>query len=117
MTADYDRAVAEHVIDLVGEHGELLALIEMVPAQDHLLIENIAVRPDQQGRGLGDLLLRHAETLAFSMKFPETQLYTNALFASNLAFYAKRGYEEYRRETMASGSTAVFMRKKLTGEA
>jgi N-acetylglutamate synthase-like GNAT family acetyltransferase len=116
MTADYNRAIAKHIIDLVEQGGELLALIEMVAAQDHLLIENIAVRPDQQGRGLGDLLLRHAETLALSMKLAETQLYTNALFASNLAYYAKRGYAEYRRQTMASGSTAVFMRKKLTGE-
>ena len=117
MTADYERAVTEHIIDLLEEGGELLALIETVPAPDHLLIENIAVRPDQQGRGLGDLLLRHAEALALSMKFAETQLYTNALFASNLAFYAKRGYQEYRSETMAPGSTAIFMRKRLTGEA
>ena len=117
MTADYDRAVTEHIIDLVEEGGELLALIETVPGPEHLLIENIAVRPDQQGRGLGALLLRHAETLALSMRFAETQLYTNALFASNLAFYGKRGYEEYRTETMASGSTAIFMRKKLAGEA
>jgi N-acetylglutamate synthase-like GNAT family acetyltransferase len=116
MTADYHRAVAEHVIDLVEEHGELLALIEMVPAQDHLLIENLAVRPDQQGRGLGDLLLRHAEILALSMAFAETQLYTNAAFASNVAFYSKRGYEEYRTATLAGG-TRIFMRKKLTGEA
>jgi ribosomal protein S18 acetylase RimI-like enzyme len=117
MTADYDRAVTEHIIDLVEERGELLALIEMVPASDHLLIENIAVLPDQQGRGLGDLLLRHAETMAMSMDFGETRLYTNAAFASNLAFYSKRGYEEYRRATLVSGSTAVFMRKKLTCEA
>jgi ribosomal protein S18 acetylase RimI-like enzyme len=89
----------------------------MVAAPDHLLIENLAVRPDQQGRGLGDLLLRHAEALALSMTLAETQLYTNAAFASNLAFYARRGYEEYRRATMPSGSTAVFMRKKLTDEA
>jgi GNAT superfamily N-acetyltransferase len=116
MTADYDRAVTEHIIDLVEERGEPLALIEMVAAPDHLLIENLAVRPDQQGRGLGDLLLRHAETLALSMQFAETQIYTNAAFASNLAFYSKRGYEEYRREKVVSGSTTIFMRKKLTGE-
>jgi GNAT superfamily N-acetyltransferase len=116
MTADYDRAVAEHLIDLLEEGGELLALIETIPAPDHLLIENIAVRPDQQGKGLGDLLLRHAETLALSMQLPETQLYTNAAFASNLAFYARRGYEEYKRATMAPGRVAVFMRKKLIGK-
>jgi hypothetical protein len=52
VTADYGRAVTEHIIDLVEQRGELLALIEMVPARDHLLIENIAVRPDQQRRGV-----------------------------------------------------------------
>ena len=31
MTADYERAVAEHIIDLWEEGGELLALIEMIP--------------------------------------------------------------------------------------
>jgi GNAT superfamily N-acetyltransferase len=64
MTADYERAVADHIIDLWEEGGQLLALIEMIPAQDHLLIENIAVRPDQQGKGLGGKLLHHAEGIA-----------------------------------------------------
>jgi GNAT superfamily N-acetyltransferase len=75
---------------------------------DHLLIENIAVRPDQQGKGL-----RHAESVARSLGFAEVQLYTNATFASNVAFYAKRGFQEYRRGTMVAGSTTVFMRKQL----
>ncbi|HEU0081638.1 MAG TPA: GNAT family N-acetyltransferase [Bradyrhizobium sp.] len=115
MTADYDRAVIEHSIDLLEEQGTLMALIETVTEADHLLIENIAVRPDQQGRGLGDLLLRHAEQLALAQGFSETRLYTNAAFASNLAFYAKRGYEEYRRTAIAPGGVAVFMRKILKG--
>lgn len=115
MTADYARSVTEHIIDLVEESGQLLALIEMVPKSDHLLIENIAVRPDQQGKGLGDRLLHHAEETARSSGFIEVQLYTNAVFAANLAFYAKRGFQEYRRGMMVSGSTTVFMRKVLRG--
>jgi hypothetical protein len=54
MTANYERAVTEHVTDLYVEGGELL--IVMVPKRDHLLIENIAVRQDRQGKGLGDCL-------------------------------------------------------------
>jgi GNAT superfamily N-acetyltransferase len=115
MTANYERAVMEHVIDLYEEGGELLALIEMIPERDHLLIENIAVRPDRQGRGLGERLLRHAESVALILGFAEVQLYTNAAFISNLAFYGKRGYQEYRRGTMVPGSTTVFMRKGLRG--
>lgn len=111
MTADYDRAVVEHVIDVWEDDGQLLALIEVIPAADHLLIENLAVRPDQQGKGLGAKLLLHAETLARSLGLARIELYTNAAFASNLAFYSRRGYEEYRRGTLVPGSVTVFMRK------
>ena len=113
MTADYDRAVAAHLIDLWEEGGELLALIEVIPAEDHLLIENIAVRPDQQGRGIGGRLLDHAEGLARSLRLDEIRLYTNAAFAGNLAFYARRGYQEYRRSTVIPGSITVYMKKKI----
>jgi N-acetylglutamate synthase-like GNAT family acetyltransferase len=66
MSADYDLAVVEHIIDLLEEDGQLLALIEVIPKATHLLIENIAVRSDQQGKGYGDKLLHHAEGLARS---------------------------------------------------
>jgi GNAT superfamily N-acetyltransferase len=113
MTADYDRAVVEHVIDLLEEHGSLIALIEMAPADGHLLIVNIAVRPDWQGKGLGGRLLQHAERIARSLGLDEIQLYTNALMAANLDFYGRRGYQEYRRATMVPGTVSVFLRKKI----
>ena len=117
MTADYVQAVRNHIIDLHEQGSELLGLIEMVPAPDHLLIENVAVRPDQQGKGLGDALLHHAESVAVSLSLMQIRLYTNAAFASNVAFYAKRGFKEYQRETVSPGRTAVFMRKYLIGES
>jgi GNAT superfamily N-acetyltransferase len=113
MTADYDRAVIEHVIDLLEEDGSLSALIEMAPADDHLLVVNIAVRPDRQGRGLGDSLLRHAERVAHSLGLDEVRLYTNAAMISNLDFYGRRGYLEHRRGTMVPGTVTVFIRKKI----
>jgi GNAT superfamily N-acetyltransferase len=113
MTADYDRAVAEHIVDLLEEGGHLCALIEMAPADGHLLIVNIAVRPDQQGRGLGDRLLQHAQRVAHSLGLDEIQLYTNAAMASNLDFYGRRGYQEFRRGTIVPGTVSVFMRKKI----
>ena len=113
MTADYDRAVVEHVIDLLEEDGNLRALIEMAPAEGHLLVVNIAVRPDQQGRGLGDKLLDHAERFARSLGLAEIRLYTNAMMASNLDFYGRRGYQEFRRGTVVPGTVSVFMRKRI----
>jgi len=113
MTADYDRAVVDHIIDLWEDRGELLALIEAIRASDHLSIENIAVRPDQQGNGLGSKLLDHAERFAISLGLDEIRLYTNAAFASNLSFYSRRGYQEYQRGSLLPGSVTIFMRKRV----
>jgi GNAT superfamily N-acetyltransferase len=74
---------------------------------------NIAVRPDQQGRGLGDRLLNHAEQFALSLGLDEIRLYTNALMASNVDFYGRRGYQEFRRGTLVPGTVSVFMRKTI----
>jgi len=113
MTADYERAIARHMIDLWEESGELLALIEMIAEADCLLIENIAVRPGLQGHGIGDKLLHHAERLAHSLGFDNVRLYTNAAFESNLRFYVRRGYVEFQRVAVAPGSVVVHMRKPI----
>jgi hypothetical protein len=46
---DYVEAVQKHRIDLLYLGGELVALIEMIPAAEHFLIENVAVSPAFQG--------------------------------------------------------------------
>jgi hypothetical protein len=50
MTADYDRAVAEHIIDLWEKDGQLLALIESIPEANHLLIEKYRGTPRPTGK-------------------------------------------------------------------
>jgi ribosomal protein S18 acetylase RimI-like enzyme len=112
MTANYQKAVAEHIIDLHVVEGEVLGLLEVIPHPQYLLIENIAVLPSQQGKGIGQSLLHHAESLARSMPLPELRLYTNAAFTSNIEYYTRRGYSEFLREPFKAG-VAVHMRKLL----
>lgn len=113
MTADYAMAVEQHRIDLLEGADGVIGLVETIPGADHLLVENLAIRPDQQGRGLGDRLLRHVEDLAREGRFGEIRLYTNARFEANLAFYAKRGFAEYERREFAPGTTVVYMRRPV----
>ena len=113
MRADHAAAIRRHIVDLVEAGGALVALIELVPEPGCLLIENVAVRPEAQGQGLGDMLLGHAEDVAAELGLAELRLYTNALFTANIDFYARRGYREARRETIAPGAVAVHMRKAL----
>ena len=114
MSADYDAAVARHRIDLAYLGSELAALIETIPAPDHLLIENVAVAPAFQGRGLGRFLMAHAEHLAAEQGQPEMRLYTNKLFAQNVEFYLALGYRIDREEKSALGVT-VYMSRAIRG--
>jgi N-acetylglutamate synthase-like GNAT family acetyltransferase len=113
MTANYEQAVAEHVIDLLEERGRPIALIEMILQPSHLLIENVAVLPDRHGEGIGGSLLKRADAVARSLGVSELRLYTNALFSANISFYAHRGFEEFLREPHAAGGEVVHMKKTV----
>ena len=113
MTADYEHAVREHLIDIMEDADQAVALVEMIPHPDHLLIENIAVHPDRHGQGLGSRLLAHAENVARTRGLTEMRLYTNALMAPNIALYSRRGYSEDRREQTAAHGIAVYMSKRI----
>ncbi|GAB3581555.1 GNAT family N-acetyltransferase [Amycolatopsis endophytica] len=109
---DYDQAVVAHQIDLLYDDDHLVALIEMIPAVDHLLIENVAVRPSVQGAGYGRLLMRHADLLAQSMALRGVCLYTNAKFTENIRFYRRLGFRVDREEPFLDGSL-VHMSKAV----
>ena len=111
MTADYDHAVREHIVFVLEEEGRLLGVLEIIPGDDHLLIENVAVAPTAQGRGIGQRLMAHAETLARARPVDELRLYTNERFEPNIRLYEKLGYAIYNRARMGAG-VAVWMRKQ-----
>ncbi|MBI1200030.1 MAG: GNAT family N-acetyltransferase [Phenylobacterium sp.] len=110
MTVDYDVAVKAHRFDLLFVGDRLAALIETTPQGGDLLIVNVAVRPDQQGRGHGVRLLRLAEDLAAEAGLAGLRLYTNKLFTENIRLYASLGYA-IESEDAANGGVRVNMRK------
>ncbi|MES2340194.1 MAG: GNAT family N-acetyltransferase [Pseudomonadota bacterium] len=92
MGADYEAAVRNHRFDLLYVDGELAALIETIDAGDHLLIENVAVSPVRQGRGLGTRLMAQAEAVARALGYRRLRLYTNQRFEENITLYRRLGY-------------------------
>lgn len=113
MTADYVRAVADHVIDLlIDKEGHVVGVVELIPAADHWLIENVAVDPVYQGKGYGRILVARAEELTRAAGFDMIRLYTNKLFAENVTLYLKLGYTLDREEAFRGG-IIVHMSKRV----
>lgn len=115
MTVDYEAALENHLIDVVRHQDTLIGMIEMCVEADSLLIESVAVSPDHQKRGLGTVLLQHAEKQAEQLELPKLRLYTNQKFRSNIDFYQRFGFKIERTEPFMDGRT-VYMDKSLTEE-
>ena len=103
MTADFDAAIRDHRVDLLRQGERVVALIETIAEPEAMLIENVAVSPACQGRGLGRRLMAHAERLAAAMGYGEIRLYTNARFVDNVALYRRLGYAVTREEPFLGG--------------
>ena len=110
MQADYSEAVARHRFVLAFVDGDLAGLIETVAKADHLWIENIAVAPERQGRGLGRRLLALADDIAAAERLPACRLLTNAAFAQNVALYRSAGFSVDRQEPFMGGWTVYMSR-------
>jgi GNAT superfamily N-acetyltransferase len=113
MNADYDHAVRAHVIELAYLDGELAGLIELIPAADHLLLENLAVVPAHQKQGIGRRLMARVAALARGRGLKLVRLYTNKAFTSNLEFYQKLGYALEREEPIKGGGVLVHFVKTV----
>jgi N-acetylglutamate synthase-like GNAT family acetyltransferase len=112
VLADYAEVVRTHPTWVLEEEHRCIGVVVLVPEADHLLLENVAVDPAHQGRGLGRMLLDWAEAEARRLELPAVQLYTNALMTENIAIYTARGYMETERRQI-DGRDTVFMRKSL----
>jgi GNAT superfamily N-acetyltransferase len=114
MITDYAGAVQAGHAWIAEEAGEPVGIMVLELHGDHLLVENLAVRPAAQGRGAGRQLLARAEELARELGYAEVRLYTNEAMTENIAYYPRRGYTETHRGGQ-DGYRRVFFRKELSG--
>ena len=115
MLTDYDSAVRDHEVWLLEtSDGALAAVLELVERSDHLWIDNVAVDPAWQGRGLGRRLLGYADDEARRRNLPELGLLTNERYTANIAMYERYGYRETHREPLL-GTDLVHFRKPTPG--
>lgn len=67
--------------------------VVLVPRDDHLYLDTIAVLPAAQGRGIGRGLLTYAMSHARALGLPRVHLCTNAKMTANIALYQSVGFQ------------------------
>jgi ribosomal protein S18 acetylase RimI-like enzyme len=113
MLDDYPALISTGAVSvLAAADGAIAAIIVLLPKPDHLLLDNIAVRRDSQGQGLGRRLIAFAETEARRLGYRELRLYTHEKMTENIALYTRLGFVETGRGRDA-GYDRVFMTKHL----
>jgi predicted N-acetyltransferase YhbS len=112
MVADYEAVASLGMTFVAEREGRAIALLVLAPMMNSLLLENVAVVPEEQGAGVGRSLLLLAEEEARRLGLAEVRLYTNATMTENLIYYARHGYRETHRGS-TDGYDRVFFVKQL----
>ena len=98
-------AVADGVAESIKRHRvwvleagrEIVGGIVLVPHVAFLMLENIAVRPEAAGSGLGKLLIARAEQDCLDLGLNEIRLSTHVDMPENVAIYSRLGWVETGR--------------------
>ena len=111
MLRDYGPSVEAGTTWVTG--SPITAVLTLYPRDHHLYVENIAVDPSAQGRGLGRALMEFAEQEAARRKLNRMALVTHEAMTENQAIYARLGYVEMERRS-EDGYRRIYMEKPLT---
>lgn len=114
LDEDYVVRVGEGVVwvDERERGEEIRGFIILERREDHLWIDNVAVDPPEQGRGLGRSLLEFAERRALELGLDELRLLTSARMIANVALYRHLGYVD-DPEIGVDDLGRLHMRKRL----
>ena len=94
-----DKCAAE--IAIVALRGERpVGCVFLAERADHVYLGKLAVDPACQGKGLGGLLMREAETVAIAAGKPLIELQTRVELTANQATFAKLGFVETGRSSL-----------------
>lgn len=114
MLADYTELIERGVVYVLPDGDKLAGVLVIWPIEDAMLIENIAVEPGYQGKGIGKVLMDFAEVKAREAGLDMMRLYTNQKMEYNQAYYKKLGYDQTRVEASPpDGRLTVWMHKAL----
>jgi len=108
---NYTEVIALYHVWVAVDQGQIIGGLVLIPKEDHMLLANIAVHPEHQGKGVGQALLELADAEALEQGYQEIRLHTNKAMTENLDMYRRSGWTEMRNSQQEVHK--VYMRKLL----
>ncbi len=112
MLDNYEAIIGDHLVYVAELNEEILGLVVLMEDHTPILLDNIAVGPGEQGKGIGTKLLHFAEKIAVDRGHHSIQLYTNELMHENIEYYDRHGYNITAR-IKEKGYNRIYMSKTL----
>ena len=112
MVDDYTALIGKGHVHVIEHDGKIKGVLVLIPEEQSMLLDNVAVSPDAQGLGLGRRMLEFAESAAMASGYRSIKLYTNEAMTENIGLYSRIGYVETHRAE-EKGLRRVYMVKPL----
>ncbi|MGI9310580.1 MAG: GNAT family N-acetyltransferase [bacterium] len=112
MLDDFDDVIARHAVFVAQARDAIVGALVLIDLGDDLLLDNVAVDPAHQGRGIGRRLIELAESTARERGLARLILYSHERMTESIAMYRRAGYIEMERRT-EHGYRRVYMQKPL----
>jgi GNAT superfamily N-acetyltransferase len=113
MLADYAALIREGRVHVIERGATVEGILVLIPENEVMLLDNVAVAPARQGSGLGRKLLEFAEQVALGAGYRSIRLYTHETMTENIGLYSRLGYVETHRGE-EKGFPRVYMTKRLS---
>ena len=112
LSTDWETVISALGAVVATRDEHVVGVLVVWPHPDHVLVETLAVAPEEQGTGVGTALLDRSELLAIEGGSNTVRLYTNAAMTTALAWYPRHGFSEVARRT-EHGYDRVHLEKRL----
>lgn len=112
MLDDYAARIAAGQAWILEEGSTALGVLILEDEPGALMLYNIAIAPEAQGKGIGRRLVAFAEAEARRRGYALLRLYTNELMVENVAMYPRLGFTETHRGSDA-GHRRVYFEKRI----
>ena len=112
MVADFAASIENHHLYIIEDNSVICGFVVFYACVNYIHLENVALDPRFQGRGLGMQMIKFVEQRARAEGYDRVELYTNAKMTENLGLYPRLGYLQFDRR-LEDGFDRVYFRKTL----